>query len=54
MVNIMDVCKSLDISIGTVIKDPKMIKSVLDHLKIKRMCNHAVTKLSYLIRCVPD
>ena len=36
MVDIMDACKSLNISIGTVTKNPEMLKLVLDHLKSKR------------------
>ena len=34
--DIMDVCKSLNISIRTVIKNPEMLKFVPDHLKIKK------------------
>ena len=33
MVDIMDVCKSLNISIGTVMINPEMLKFVPDHLK---------------------
>ena len=36
MVDIMGVYKSLNVSIGTVMKILKMLKSVLDHLKIKK------------------
>ena len=32
MVDSMDICKSLNISIGTVMKNPEMIKFVFDHL----------------------
>ena len=35
MVDIMDVYKSLNISIVTVMENPEMLKFVLDHLKIK-------------------
>ena len=38
--------KSLKISIGTVMKNPEMLKFVPDHLKSKTMCKHAVK--SYL------
>ena len=31
-----------------------MLKFVSDHLKIKKMCKHEVTKLSFVIRYVPD
>ena len=37
----MDIPKSLNISIGTVMKNPKMFK---------KMCKHAVKKLPYLLR----
>ena len=50
MVDVTDVYKSLNISIGTVMKNPEMIKFVPDHLKTKKMCKHAVKKLSYLLR----
>ena len=36
MANIIDICKSLNISIRTVIKNPEMSKFVPDHLKIKK------------------
>ena len=54
MVDIMDVYKSLNISIGTIIKNPEIIKFVPDHVKTKKMCKHAVKKLHYLLRYVPD
>ena len=54
MVDIMDVYKSLDISIGTVMKNPEIIKFVPDHLITKNLCKHAVKKLPYLLRYVPD
>ena len=31
-----------------------MLKFVLDHLRTKKMCKHAVKKLSFLLRYVPD
>ena len=34
MVDIMDICKSLNISFVAVMKNPEMLKFVLDHLKI--------------------
>ena len=46
----MDVCKSLNISTGTIRKNPKMFKFAPDHLKTKTMCKHAVKKLLYLLR----
>ena len=48
----MDIYKSVKIIIGTVI--PEMLKFVPDHLKTKKMCNHAVKKLPYLLRYIPD
>ena len=53
MVDIMDIYKALNISIGTVMKNAEMIKFVSDHHKTKKMCKHAVKKLPFLIRYVP-
>ena len=50
MVDLMVVYKSLNISIGTVMKNPEMLKFIPDHLKTKEMSNHAVKKLSFLLR----
>ena len=41
----MDVYKSLNIDIRTVMKNPKMLKFVFDHLKNKKIRKQAVTKL---------
>ena len=38
MVDIMDIYKSLNISIRKVMKNPEMLKFVPDHLKYKKMC----------------
>ena len=54
MVYIIDVYKSLNISVGTVMKNPEMLKFVPDHLKTKTMCKHAVKKLPYLLRYIFD
>ena len=54
MVDNMDIYKSLNISIRTVIKNPEMLKFVPDHLKIKKMCQQAVKKLPYILRYVLD
>ena len=43
----MDICKSLNISIGTVMKNPEKLKFDPDHLKTKKMCDHIVK--NYLI-----
>ena len=50
----MDACKSLNTSIGAVMKYPGMLKFVPNHLKTKKICKHAVKKLPYLIRYVLD
>ena len=41
-------------SIGRVMKNLEMLKFVSDQLKTKEMCKHAVKKLPYLLRYVPD
>ena len=46
----MDIYKSLNISIGIVMKNPEMLKLVPHHLKTK----HALKKLPYLLQYVPD
>ena len=53
MLDIIDIYKSLSNSIGTVMKNPEMLKFVPDHLKTERICKHAVKKLPYLLRYVP-
>ena len=35
-------------------KNPEILKLVPDHLKTKKMCKHAVRKLTFLIRYIPD
>ena len=54
MVDSVDIYKSLNISIGTVIRNPEMVKFVPDHLKTKKICKHAVKKLPFVIKYVPD
>ena len=54
MVDIVNIYKSLNVSIGTISKNPEMLKFVPDHLKLKKVCNHAVKKLPYLLRYVRD
>ena len=41
-------------SIGTVMKNPEMLKFVPDHLKTKKYCKNAVKKLPFVIRYVSD
>ena len=42
MADIMDVYKSLNISIGTIMKNPEMLNFFPHHLKTKKMCKYAV------------
>ena len=46
--------KSSKISIGAIIKNPEMLKFVSDHLKTKKDVKHALKKLPFVIRYVPD
>ena len=41
--------QSLNISIGTVMKNPEKLKFVPGHLKTKKVSKHAVQKLPYLV-----
>ena len=50
MVDSLDIYESLNINIGSVMKNPEMLKFLPDYLKYKKMCRHAVKKLSYLLR----
>ena len=54
MVDVIDIYKVLNISIGAVMKSPEMLKFVPDYLKTKKMCKHAAKKLPYLLRYVSD
>ena len=49
MVDIMNICKSLNINTGTLMKNPDMLKFVPDQLKTNylKMCKHAVQKFSF-------
>ena len=51
---VMDIKKSLKISIGTVTRNLEMLRFLPDHLKTKQMCKHAVKKILFLIKYVPD
>ena len=53
-VDTMDVYKTPNISIGTVMKTSETLKLVLEHLKTKKMCKYAVKKFLCLLRHVPD
>ena len=50
----MDIYKSVKTSIGTVMRNPEMLKLVPDHFKKKIMCEHVVKILPFLKRYVPD
>ena len=39
MVDSMDISKSLNITVATVMRNPEMLKFVLDHLKSKKCVN---------------
>ena len=54
MVVIMDVYKSLNISIVTLMKNAEMLNFVSDRHNSKKMCKDGVKKLSYLLRYVTD
>ena len=54
MIDIMDIYSSINIIIGTAMKNPEMLKFVPDHLTTKKMCKHAFKKLPYLLRYVHD
>ena len=43
----MDIYKSVKISIGTLMKNPEMSKFVLYLLENKKMCKHAVKKITF-------
>ena len=45
---------SLKISIAWIIKDPEILRFLLDHLKTKKICRYAVKKLPFVIRYVPN
>ena len=50
----MDVCKSLNISNVTVMKNPEILKFVSNWHKTIKMCKNTVKKLPYLLRYFPD
>ena len=54
MVDSVCIHKSLNTNIGTVMKNPEMLKFVPDYVKTKKVCKHAFKKLPYLLRYVPD
>ena len=50
----MDIYKSGKIIIGTVMRNSEMLKFVANHHKTKKVCEHAIKKLQFVIRYVPD
>ena len=55
MIDSMDIYKSLNKNIGTVMENPEMLNCFPDYLKTnKKLCKHAIKKLPYLLRYVPD
>ena len=50
----MCIHKYINANIGTVMKNPELLKFVPDHLKIKQMCHYAVKKLPFVTRYVSD
>ena len=42
--------KSRKISIGAIMKNPKMLKFAPDRVKTKKMCKHAVKKSPFVVR----
>ena len=50
MVNIMDIYKSFNVSVGTVMKNAEMLKFVLDHFKTIKMCMNAVKRINLSIK----
>ena len=46
--------KTLEIIIGTIIKNSEILKFVPDYLRTKRMCKNAVRKLLFVLMCFPD
>ena len=50
MVDTIDIYKSLNIGIGTVMKNTEIQKLIPNNLKSKKMCKHAAEKIPYLSR----
>ena len=54
MVDNIDTYQSFNINIGTVMKNPEMLKFIPDHLKTEQISNYAFKKLPFIIRYVPE
>ena len=50
----LDNFKTLKISIGTIMKDPEMLRFIPDHLKAIKMSKTVVRKLPFIITYVPN
>ena len=48
--NSPDNYKTLKVELGTIIKNPEILKFVLDHLNTKKVCKKAVKKLLFIVR----
>ena len=48
--NSPDNYKTLKVELGTIIKNPEILKFVLDHLNTKKVCKKAVKKLPFIVR----
>ena len=46
--------ESSKVGIGAIIKDRKMLRLVPVYLKTKKMCKHAVKRLTLLMKYIPD
>ena len=42
--------KTLKVEVGIIIKNPEILKFVLDHLKTKKVCKKAVKKLPFIVK----
>ena len=54
MVDNIDTYQSFNSNIGTVMKNPEMLKFIPDHLKTEQISNYAFKKLPFIIRYVPE
>ena len=46
--------KTLKIFIGTIIKNPELLRFVPDHFKTKKMCKNAAKKFPFMIKYIPN
>ena len=50
----MDIYRFLNISIGTVLKNPEKLKFVPDHLKTKKMFDKAILENRGTLKSIPE